>query len=193
MQVTPPPLLPLMRSRLQADLLTLILLQPGREWAVTELARRVGASVATAQREVARGERAGVLSSRKLGNTRLVTAASSPITGPLTELLLRSFGPRQVVAEELAGIAGVEAAFLFGSWAARYVGQEGRAPNDIDVMVIGRPDRDVLDEAVQRAAERLGREVNVTIRSVEWWRTGDDAFHQEVTRRPLVSIAEEAT
>jgi len=36
------------------------------------------------------------------GNARLVTAAPSPLTGPLTELLLRSFGPRQVLAEELA-------------------------------------------------------------------------------------------
>jgi hypothetical protein len=36
-------------------------------------------------------------------------------------LLLRSFGPRQVLAEELEGIEGVESAYLFGSWAARYM------------------------------------------------------------------------
>jgi predicted nucleotidyltransferase len=192
MQSPAPPLLPLLRSRLQADLLTLVLLNPGREWTLTELAGRTGASVSSAQREVARAEQTGVIASRRLGNTRLVTAAPSPLTDPLTELLLRSFGPRQVVAEELAGLGGVHEAYLFGSWAARYAGEEGRPPADLDVLVIGEPDREALDNAVQRAGDRLAREVNVTIRSAQWWDHGDDGFHTDVMRRPLVRVVEPA-
>jgi hypothetical protein len=188
MQSPAPPLLPLLRSRLQAELLTLVLLSPGREWSLTELAGRAAASVSSAQREMARAEEAGVVASRRLGNTRLVSAADSPLTAPLTELLLRSFGPRQVVAEELSGLTGIRAAFLFGSWAARYEGQPGPAPADIDVLVIGQTDRDELDDAAQRASSRLAREVSVTIRSPQWWRDGGDGFHAEVTRRPLVPL-----
>ncbi|MCW2891646.1 MAG: ArsR family transcriptional regulator [Actinomycetia bacterium] len=184
----PPPLLPLLRSRLQADLLTLVLLAPGREWTLSELAARVGTSVSSAQREVVRAEQTGVIASRRVGRTRLVAAANSPLTGPLTELLLRSFGPRQVLAEELAAVDGIEAAYLFGSWAARYAGQEGRPPADLDVLVIGKPDRDALDDAAQRAGERVAREVNVTIRSPQWWREGTDGFHAEITRRPIVPV-----
>ena len=188
MQVPAPPLLPLLRSRLQAELLTLVLLSPGREWSLTELADRVGCSLSSAQREMARAEEAGVVSTRRLGSTRLVSAADSPLTGPLTELLVRSFGPSQVVAEELGEVPGIEAAYLFGSWAARYEGEPGRAPADIDVLVIGEPDRDELDEAAQRASVRLAREVSITIRSARWWREGGDGFHTEVTRRPLVAV-----
>jgi predicted nucleotidyltransferase len=188
----PPPLLPLLRSRLQADLLTLVLLAPDAELSLTELARRIGASVSSAQREVSRAEQAGVVSTRRLGNTRLVRVADSPLTGPLTELLLRSFGPRQVLAEELSTVAGVDAVYLFGSWAARYAGEGGRPPADLDVLVIGKPDRDALDDAAQRAGERLAREVNVTIRSLQWWQDGADGFHTEVTRRPLVTVLGEA-
>jgi predicted nucleotidyltransferase len=177
-----------LRSRLQAELLTVVLLTPGREWSLTELAGRAGSSLSSARREMARAEQAGVVSSRRVGSTRLVTAADSPLTGPLTELLLRSFGPRQVMAEELAGVPGIESAFLFGSWAARYAGQPGRAPADIDVLIIGDPDRDELDEAAQRAGTRLAREVNVTVRSPRWWREGGDGFHAEVTCRPLVPV-----
>lgn len=184
----PPPLLPLLRSRLQAEVLTLVLLNPGTEWTLTDLASRVGSAVSTVQREVVRAEQAGVMSSRRVGKTRLVTAARSPLTGPLTELLLRSFGPRQVLAEELSDVSGVEEAYLFGSWAARYAGEEGRPPADLDVLVIGTPDRDALDDAAQRAGTRLAREVNVTIRSADWWRSGDDGFHSEITRRPLTEI-----
>ena len=48
-----------------------------------------------------------MVQSRRLGSTRLVKAADSPLTAPLTELLLRAFGPRQVLAEELDGVAGI--------------------------------------------------------------------------------------
>lgn len=172
MQVEPPPLLPLLRSPVQAELLTLILLNPDREWTLSELARRVDTHVSTALREVVRAEAAGVVSTRLVGRSRLARAAASPLTGPLTELLLRAFGPRQVVGEELEGVAGVEDAFLFGSWAARYSGEPGRAPADIDVLVLGQPDRDALFEAAERASERLAREVNVTIRGPDPGRRG---------------------
>lgn len=185
----PPPLLPLLRSRLQAEILSLVLLSPGREWTLSELASRARASTSSVLREVARAEQAGVMASRRVGNTRLVTVVASPLTEPLTELLLRSFGPGQVLAEELASVAGIESAYLFGSWAARYAGQAGRSPADLDVLVIGTPDRDALDDAAQRAGARLAREVNVTIRSADWWRSGDDGFHTEITRRPLVQIS----
>jgi predicted nucleotidyltransferase len=183
-----PPLLPLLRSRLQAEVLTLVLLNPDQEWSLTGLASRIGASVSSVQREITRAEQAGVVASRRLGNVRLVKAADSPLTVPLTELLLRSFGPRQVLAEELGGVGGIETAYLFGSWAARYAGETGRAPADLDVLVIGAPDRDELDDAAQRATGRLAREVNVTIRSSAWWREGTDGFHADVTRRPLVPV-----
>jgi predicted nucleotidyltransferase len=93
-----------------------------------------------------------------------------------------------VLAEELAAVDGIEAAYLFGSWAARYAGQEGRAPADLDVLVIGKPDRDAMDDAAQRAGERVAREVNMTIRSSQWWRDGNDGFHAEVTGRPLITL-----
>ncbi len=188
MQARPPDLLPLLRSRLQADLLTLILLSPDREWSLTELAGRAGSSVATAQREVARAEQAGVVMSRRLGNTRLVKAGASPLTEPLTELLLRAFGPRQVLAEELSDLPGIYDAFIFGSWAARYTGHPGRGPADIDVLVIGEPDRDDLDDAAQRATTRLARDVNVTLRSAAWWNDGTDGFRTEIANRPLVRL-----
>ena len=70
---------------LQAELLTVVLLTPGREWSLTELAVRAGSSLSSAQREMARAEEAGLVKSRRLGSTRLVSAADSPLTGPLTE------------------------------------------------------------------------------------------------------------
>lgn len=190
MKGAPPPLLPILRSRLQAELLTAVLLAPSREWSLTDLARQTGASLPTVQREIKLAEQAGLVTSRRIGNMRLVTAAKSPLTEPMTELLLRAFGPRQVLSEEMADISGVDQAFLFGSWAARYEGKRGRPPADIDVLVIGKPDRDKLDDAAQRAGKRLAQEINITIRSMDWWRHGNDGFRTEVLSRPLAPITD---
>jgi predicted nucleotidyltransferase len=95
-----------------------------------------------------------------------------------------------VIAEELAGIEGIDAAYIFGSWAARYAGEEGRPPADIDLLVLGVPDRDALYDAAQRASERLAREVNLTIRSPDWWRSGHDGFRTQLTQRPIVPVIE---
>ena len=183
------PLVPLLRSRAQAEILTAVLLDPEREWSLTELADRIGPSLATVQREIQRAEEAGVVRSRRVGNTRLVRAAKDgPLTAPLTELLLRALGPVHVLAGALAGVRGIEAAYLFGSWAARYAGEGGRAPRDLDVLVVGMPDRDELDEALEQAEHRLARPVQVAIRRRSWWEEGDDAFRKELARRPLVQI-----
>lgn len=189
MRTTAPPLLPIFRSRLQGELLAATLLHPEREESVTSLARRLGADVGTVQREVSRLEEAGILKSRRLGQVRLVAAnTSSPIHRPLTEVVLRSFGPVHVVREEFAHIRGVEETFLFGSWAARYRGEEGPAPADIDVLIVGRPNRDAVYEAALRAEARLGQRVNATIRSKAAWEAGRDGFVRELRRSSLVPV-----
>jgi predicted nucleotidyltransferase len=61
-----------------------------------------------------------------------------------------TFGPRNIIAEEVADIPGAERIIIFGSWAARYTGHPG-PPNDIDVLVIGHTNRtDVFDAADER-------------------------------------------
>lgn len=191
MRTSAPPLLPIFRSRLQGELLALTLLAPSREESLTDLAGRLAADVATVQREVSRLERAGILKTRRVGNTRLASAdVDSPVHRPLAELVLRSFGPRHVVAEEIANVAGVQEAYIFGSWAARYEGQEGPVPADLDVLVVGDPDRNEVYEAALRAERRLGREVNVTIRSNAAWASARDGFVQQVRSSPLVRLGE---
>jgi hypothetical protein len=37
----------------------------------------------------------------------------------------------------------------------RYLGERGRAPQDVDVLVIGEPDRDERDAALARVEQRL--------------------------------------
>lgn len=189
MRTHPPPLLPLLRSAHQAEILVRVLLGPQEPISLTDLARSTGASVATVQREIERAEAAGVVRSERIGPTRLVRPdPASPLYRPLADLLLVAFGPASVVASELDGITGVDEAHIFGSWAARYSGEVGSAPNDVDVLVIGDPDRDEVYDAAERAERRLHRPVQVTFRSPDEWANHDDPFIATIRSRPLVPL-----
>ena len=189
MRTSASPLLPVFRSRLQGDLLARVLPDPDAEHSLTELAERIGASVATVQREVARLEQAGIVVSRRVGRTRLVSAnPRSPVYEPLTRLVVVSFGPALVIAEELADVSGIEQACLFGSWAARYDGQPGPAPADVDLLIIGSPERDAVHDAALRAEERLGIPVNATMRSSQAWHAAEEGFIRTVQGGPVVPL-----
>ena len=172
--------MPVFRSQHQAELLTWLLMHPEREYGVTELADRLGVPLSTLHREIVRLDEAGLVSSRKQGRNRLVRAnAAHPAVPALTQLLELTFGPRVVIAEEF-GIAGADQVIIFGSWAARYAGETGPPPRDIDVLVVGAVDRADLYEAADRAQARLGVAVNPVLRSRQAWERPQDALVAQI-------------
>ncbi len=184
-----PALLPVFRSQLQADILAALLLHPEREYSVTDLARRFDAPLSTVHGEVRRLTEAGLLSRRNVGRSALVQANSgNRLVGPLAELLFLSWGPPQVVAEEFAELDGAERVLIFGSWAARYHQQHGPPPHDLDVLVVGRPTREAVYDAADRAQQRLGMPVNPVIRSGNAWRQAADPLVQQIQSGPLVAV-----
>jgi hypothetical protein len=103
MRSAPPPLLPLLRSRVQGDLLALFLLQPDQEYSLTGAAARIGASVKAVHQEASRLVDAGLLADRRLSNVRLLRAATdTPLARPVTDLLAVTYGPLPVLTDVLA-------------------------------------------------------------------------------------------
>lgn len=189
MRAAAPALLPIFRSRVQGELLALILADPRREWTLKELAELTGAPYPTISTEIRRLDDAAIVTTMAMGRTKIVTAnRASPYLGPLTQLTLMSFGPPLVIAEEFANVNSIDQLFIYGSWAARHDGKVGSPPNDVDVMVIGTPDRDEIHDSARRAALRLGREVNVTLRTAEQWASADDGFSRQVKASPQVPL-----
>ena len=191
MRTAPPALLPLLRSHVQGGLLALLYLHPDREYSLTDVARQIGATVKSVHVEAGRLVQAGLVADRRIGNTRLLRAGDrSPLTRPLTDLLAVTYGPLPVLTDLLAPVPGVAQAYIYGSWAARYQGEGGPLPADIDVLVVGTADLDDLDEVARRAAQVLGREVNIRRVRPGTWHDPDptDVFLSSVRDRPLVEL-----
>ncbi len=189
MRAPAPPLLPIFRSQLQGELLALVLADPTRQWTIDELTQRIGEPYQTVATEVRRLQEADLLEATTVGRTKLLSAnETNPYLRPLSQLATMAFGPPIVIGEEFTFVDGIEAIYIYGSWAARYQGQPGPAPNDIDVLVIGRPDRNEIYDAAQRAQQRLGREVNVTQRTRKQWDSATDGFSEQVRSSPMVEV-----
>src|ERR1035441_4625140 len=185
------PLLPLLRSRVQGDLLALLYLHPDQDYSLREVARIIGASPKAVHDEASRLVDTGFITDSRRGTSRLIRAVTdSPISRPLTDLLAVTYGPLPILTEMLSGIYGVESAFIFGSWAARYKGEIGGVPNDVDVLVIGDPDRDELYDLAEEARHRLGREVNPRIIPAATWASApaNDPFLTHIRSRPMIEL-----
>jgi DNA-binding transcriptional ArsR family regulator len=185
-----PSLLPILRSQQQAEILAWLLDDPDREVSLVELAKRLGVPVSSVHREIERAEAAGIVVSRRVGQTRLVRAnRQSRFFAPLRELLVMAFGAPARLSRALGSIPGVEGAYIFGSWAARYSGIGGSRPvGDLDLLVLGSAEREAVYRAVTEVEAELGYPVQVTFRGADWLEAGRDAFHDTVVSRSLVQI-----
>lgn len=185
-----PSLLPIFRSQQQAELLALILGDASTEYSLTELAERTGIPYASVHREVERAEAAGLVTSRLVGRTRLLRAdPASPYFSGLSDVLVKAFGVPWVLGQALDDVTGIDKAYVYGSWAARFSGEKGDRPvGDIDLLVLGEPDRDDVYAAASSAERRLGRAVQVTIRPADWLTDGSGTFHDTVAGRPMVPV-----
>jgi predicted nucleotidyltransferase len=189
MRSAAPALLPVFRSQLQADILAALLLNPEREYSLTDLAQRFGAPLSTVHGEVKRLTEAGLLRRRNIGRSAMVQAnPGNRLVEPLAQLLFLSWGPLQVIANEFAELDGAERVLIFGSWAARYLQRHGPPPHDLDVLVVGQPTRESVYDAADRAQQRLAMPVNPVIRPAEAWRDTTDPLIQQIQSGPFVAV-----
>ena len=185
--------LPIFRSPGQARLLARLMIGTGDEWrSLTDLARSVDLAVSSVQREVERLTRAGIVETERVGNVRRVRAdRSSPFFPGLRDLVVKAFGPVPLLRDAISDLPGISDAYIFGSW-ARYAHEPAEMhepPGDIDLLVVGTPDPDLVYRATSQVERELGMEVSPVIVTHDAW-TSDDlsGFLAAVKEGPLVPL-----
>jgi predicted nucleotidyltransferase len=159
----------------------LFALPEGEGVTLAALGRSARLASSRVHREVESLESAGIVRSERVGTARLVRPnVESPYYPELRSLLLKAFGPAVVLEPLLKEVPRVEEAYLFGSWASRYLGEPGSAPGDVDLLVVGDLDPGVVDRACRRAEDALGRPVNPTILSRQEWTDRESGFVRAV-------------
>lgn len=126
---------------------------------VRALQRRSGLSMSSLHRELRRLESRGLVE-RVADGARVHYRAveSHPGWAALRHLIREFAHPAEVVEEALAGMEGIEAAFVFGSFARG----DARGDSDVDVLVVGDADAQArLGREAAEASLLLGRPVEI--------------------------------
>jgi DNA-binding transcriptional ArsR family regulator len=171
-------------------LLARVYLLDDRPAPVSELARELDVDRGTLTREADRLEHAGLIRSERVGRQRILHPDRESLYYPeLSVLLLKALGPASLIEPAVARLDDVEQAFLIGSWAARYLGEPGPPPGDVDVLLIGTPDWGAVVRMARELTDVLGQEVNPTILSPEQWRDAESGFVRQVRQEPRLEVA----
>lgn len=189
MKPSVPLLSPLLRSNTQGIVLAALYLSPEREQTPTQLSRRAGVSLPTVLREIDRLLTAGYLTERKSGRNRYVQVDQThPLYRSVAAILQYTYGPLALLPEILEKVTGIDEAYIYGSWAARFNDEPGADPSDIDVLVIGHIDRTEIYESARDATSTIGREINIHAITREQWDHPTDLFVRNVKHGSLVAI-----
>lgn len=176
------------KSAIRRAILALLLDAPDRRLHLRAIARAVDTSAGTAARELSRLEGAGIIRRAREGNQVYFQARpDQPKFGELRELVRETIGAPLIVRRHLAGLAGIERAVIFGSYARGTVD----ADSDVDVLVIGNPDRDALTERLEMAGLEIGRPVNevvMTSSELQALRGRKDRFVESIDSGPVIEV-----
>jgi predicted nucleotidyltransferase len=146
---------------------------------LTRLGRR------SLENELTRLERLGLVERRREGRNVVVGADQDhPGWRALREMVRQFADPAEVLSGALAVVDGVEAAFVFGSFARG----DTRPDSDVDLFVVAEESaRRELGRETAEASVLLGRPVEVTLYSPDTLRrrlAGDNAFVRRVVEGP---------
>ncbi|HOI12277.1 MAG TPA: nucleotidyltransferase domain-containing protein [Methanoculleus sp.] len=178
----------LISSETRVRLLTLFLMNPGKEYYIRQVERLVGKNYTLVRKELARLESFGLLTSEVKGNQTYYSVNRDFFLYPeLQRLVLKTEGVAQVLKERLGEIGDVECIFIYGSFASGTAG----AKSDIDLFIVGDVDENRLIPLLNESERALQREINYTLIKRAELRdriAGADPFVTNVLNGPKIMI-----
>jgi len=149
--------------RTRQAILSAVLLRPDKWWYLTDLAKHLGVSPSSLQRELASLVGGDLLISRKDGKRVYYKINQNcPIVEELQIIFVKTSGIADVINSSLRRFSGkIEIAFIYGSIART----EELSTSDVDLMIVGDVGLADLVPGLRRAEKALGREINPTIYS----------------------------
>ena len=167
-------------SRIRAKILGWLFTHPDESFFVRQIALILKEDPTNVSREMARLEDLGILRSKRNGNLKhFQTNQECPFFEELKGLVLKTTGVTGRIRASLERLAGIELAFIYGSYAK---GEE-KADSDVDLLIIGNADMDRLDSNLGKLEKMLGREINYLLYSMEEFkskRKAKDGFLMDV-------------
>jgi predicted nucleotidyltransferase len=178
------------RSKIRKKIILSFVYNRGKEFYLSEIARRVKTSAGTAQREVNKLLAHDFITFRKKGNLNIYRLNESYVLlNEIESIVRKTFGIEVELGTELRKLKGVQFAFLFGSYAKGGF----KSDSDIDLFIIGTPEEDDVFKAVRKVEDLAGREINYHLADEAEFaeKSRKNPFYREILERPLMLVGKE--
>jgi predicted nucleotidyltransferase len=152
----------LIPSKTRVSLLTLFLLNPGKEYYIREIERLTGEKYYAVHNELSNLESIGLLNRTCKGKQVYYSVNQDFLLyRELQQIVLKTEGVSSAIREQVQTLQGISCMFIFGSFAAGTAGRD----SDIDLFIVGDVSEDAIITAVHVAEKSLQREINYTLMS----------------------------
>jgi len=151
---------PLLISKTRAKLLAIFLNSPGKIFYVRELVRAIGEQINAVRAELARLEKAGLVSSENRANRKFYGFRKDYIFQPeLAEIIAKASGLGGDIIRERNKLGKIK----YVSLSAAFIRRRPAGSNDVDLLVVGNVVLPQLASLVKKAEDSVGREINYTV------------------------------
>ena len=159
----------LKKSKTREKILRLFFSDLAKKYYLRELERILDVPVGNIRRELLSLKKSSIFKSEKIGNQVYYSVnKQSPIFEEFKRIISKTIGMEGLIKDALKNIEEIKAAFIFGSFAK----EKEDSLSDIDLMIIGNPDEDILISKISSVEEKLKREINYNIFSLKDFEKG---------------------
>ena len=169
------------KSKIRQRIILLFLYNQKKEFYLSEIAKMVGTSAGTTQRELNRLLDNDFISFKKRANLSIYSLNKHySLLKEIEAIVQKTFGIEVQLKNELSRFDNLEYAFIFGS----YTKGGFKSDSDIDLFLIGNTGEDEIVEAVQRIEEIISREINYHFTSKREFsdRSKERFFYKEIIK-----------
>ncbi|MBU3964200.1 nucleotidyltransferase domain-containing protein [Patescibacteria group bacterium] len=172
----------------QTLILGILFNHPEKSYYLREIGRLVGKEPGVFQKDINKLVESGILTSEYRAKSRFFALNKlHPLYKEYKSIFFKTIGAEGQLKLILKNIENIKVAFIYGSFAT---GKED-AFSDIDLMIIGNPDEDVLIRKISLLERKIDREINYNIFSPTDIRNNllnNEIFLKEIMERPKAFI-----
>lgn len=147
----------LFKSKIRQRILVRFFADISRRFYINEMARLVETTQGTCRRELNKLVDMGLLMTSKEGNLQFyLVNKKNPLYEEFKTIIQKTIGIEALLKDALERVAGINFAFVFGSYAKK----DFRPESDIDMAVVGDVKEELLMRILKNIEKTIGREIN---------------------------------
>lgn len=175
----------LSKSKIRRRIILLFVYNPSKEYCLSEIARIIGTSSGTAQRELNRLLAADLASFKRRDRQKLYSLNKSyTLLDEVGSIIKKTFGVELELKKALGEIKSIQFAFLFGS----YVKGGFKSDSDLDLFIIGPVDEDAIYRSIGSVEKTICRAINYHLSTASDFlkKFQDRYFYKEILKNHLL-------